>query len=298
MGDGPLVTIVTPSYNMAGSLTETLDSVLKQDYPAIEYIVVDGGSTDGTLEILQRYANSLRYSSGPDNCPADAVHKGLAQARGEILAWLNADDMYRPGAVRRAVEYLTVHPEVDIVYGDGWWIDERGQRIRLYPSMPFDPRVLERDCFICQPAAFLRASAYRGCPIDPTLKASFDYDLWIRMAAAGLRFAYLPEHLADSRMHRGSQTLYARDLVFRSSMALLRRHYGYIPFSWVFGYAAFRMDGRDQFFEPLQPSAVKYLVSLPLGVWYNRSHPFRYLREWVAAPWKGMSRRLRKVSAR
>ena len=295
VSDTPLVTLVTPSYNMAASIAATLESVLRQDYPKIEYIVIDGASTDGTIELLEQYRSRLRYSSGPDNCPADAVHKGLSQANGEILAWLNADDTYEPGAVRRAVEYFAEHPEMDIVYGDGWWIDERGERIRSYPSLPFDPRVLERDCFICQPAAFFRASAYRRCPIDPTLKASFDYDLWIRMATAGLRFGYLPEHLANSRMHRGSQTLYARDLIFRSSMALLHRHYGYIPFSWVFGYAAFRIDGRDQFFEPLRPSVAKYLVSLPLGLWYNRAHPLRFVHEWVQAPWTGMVRRLRRT---
>src|SRR5579871_5968816 len=180
----PLVTIVTPSYNMAASLSATIESVLTQDYPHIEYIVVDGASTDSTLELLPRYAGRLRYTSEPDNCPADAVHKGLAQARGEIVAWLNADDTYEPGAVRRAVDYLTNHPEIDIVYGDGWWIDEHGRQIRLYPSLPFNASELERDCFICQPAAFIRAGAYKGCPIDPTLKASFDYDLWIRMAKA------------------------------------------------------------------------------------------------------------------
>ena len=295
MPDPPLVTVVTPLYNMARSLPATVESVLDQDYPAVEYIVVDGGSTDGSLAILEKHRGRLRYTSGPDNCPADAVHKGLAQARGEIVAWLNADDTYEPQAVRCAVEYLIAHPEVDVVYGDGWWIDEHGERLRLYPSIPFDARVLERDCFICQPAAFMRAGAYRRCPIDPTLKASFDYDLWIRMAAAGLRFTYLPRHLANSRMHRGSQTLYARDLVFRASMALLRRHYGYVPFSWVFGYAAYRIDGRDQFFEPLQPSVGKYLLSLPMGLWYNRSRPVRFMGEWIRAPWKAVGRGLRKA---
>ena len=282
----PLVTIVTPSYNMASSLPATIESVLGQDYPQIEYLVVDGASTDGTRTTLETYGDRLRFSSTPDHGPSDAVHQGLAQARGEILAWLNADDTYEPGAVRRAVEYLIAHPEIDVVYGVGWWIDENGNPIRLYPSIPFDARVLQWDCFICQPAAFIRTGAYRRCPVDPTLKASFDYDLWIRMAAANVRFAYLPEHLANSRMHAGSQTLYARRLIFRASMELLHRHFGYVPFSWVFGYVAFRLDGRDQFFQPLKPSVWKYLLSLPLGLWYNPSRPFRFLQEWIQAPWR------------
>jgi glycosyltransferase involved in cell wall biosynthesis len=271
---------------MARFLPATIESVLSQDYPSIEYIVVDGGSEDDSLDILERYKGRLRYTSEPDNCPADAIAKGLAQAQGEILAWLNADDTYEPGAIRRAVDYLAAHPEIDVVYGDGWWIDEDGKPIRLYPTIPFDARVLERDCFICQPSAFLRAGAYRRCPIDPQLKASFDYDLWIRMAVQGQHFAYLPQHIGNTRMHTGAQTIGARGQVFRASMELLRRHYGYVPFSWIFGYAAFRIDGRDQFFEPLRPSLWKYLLSLPLGLWYNPAKPFRFLLEWVSAPWK------------
>jgi glycosyltransferase involved in cell wall biosynthesis len=282
----PLVTVVTPSYNMKQFLPATIESVLGQDYPSIEYIVVDGASKDGSLEVLEGYRDRLRFTSEPDNCPADAVFKGLAQARGEIVTWLNADDTYEPSAISRAVEYLMAHPDVDVAYGDGWWIDEQGEPIRIYPTLPFDARVLEYDCFICQPSAFLRADSYRRCPIDPQLKASFDYDLWIRMAAQGQRFAYLPQHLGNTRMHRGAQTIGARDLIFRASMDLLRRHYGYVPFSWIFGYTAFRVDGRDQFFEPLRPTVWKYFLSLPMGLRYNPAKPFRFLLEWVSAPWK------------
>jgi glycosyltransferase involved in cell wall biosynthesis len=289
MSEHPLVTVVTPSYNMARFLPATVGSVLGQDYPAIEYIVMDGGSTDGTLEVLEHYRDRLRYASAPDEGPADAIVKGLAQARGEIVAWLNADDTYSPGAVRAAVEYLVVHPDVDVVYGDGWWMDEDGTALRPYPTRPFDPRLFERECFICQPAAFMRAEAYRSCGVDPRLKTVFDYDLWIRMSREGRRFAYLPRHWANSRMHRASLTLRAREEVFRESMALLKRHYGYVPFPWTFGYTAFRMDGRDQFFEPLRPSLWKYLCSLPLGLRYNRAHAVRYFTEWLLAPWKGLS---------
>src|SRR4029077_5645082 len=107
------------------------------------------------------------------------------------------------------------------------------------------------------------------CGLDPDVNVSFDYDLWIRMAKQGLRFAAIPQFLANSRIHGGGTTISARDDVFHASMGLLRRHYGYVPFPWVFGYAAYRIDGRDQFFEPLRPSLWKYLLSLPLGLWYN-----------------------------
>jgi hypothetical protein len=144
--------------------------------------------------------------------------------------------------------------------------------------------VLERDCFICQPAAFLRASSYCRCPLDPDINRSFDYDLWIRMAKLGFRFDAIPDYLANSRMHTGAKTIYEREDVFHASMTLLKRHYGYVPLSWVFGYTTWRHDRRDQFFQPLRPTARNYLASLPMGLRLNSSRPFRFLAEWLAAP--------------
>lgn len=286
----PLVSIVTPSYNMAKYLGETIESVLTQDYPNIEYIVVDGGSTDGSLEILEQYSGRLRYSSEPDRGPSDAAAKGFRQARGEIFAWLNADDSLLPGAVRTAVDYLLAHPEIDVVYGEGWWINDSGAIISRYPTLPFDAKILERDCFICQPTSFMRASAYRRCELDPA-ERSFDYDLWIRMTKAGFRFASVPQYLANSRMHQGAKTIYERGSLFQASMNLLKRHYGYIPLQWIFGYTAYRLDRRDQFFEPLQYSAWKYLASLPVGLWYNRRAPVRFMTEWLVKGGRELVRR-------
>ena len=294
----PLVSIVTPSFNMARYLPETIESVLAQDYPRIEHIVVDGGSTDGTLDILGRYADRLRYCVGKDKGPSDAAAWGFRQASGEIFAWLNADDSYLPGAVRAGVEYLLDHPEVDVVYGEGYWIDENGAIIRRYPTQPFDANVLERDCFICQPASFIRASAYRRCGLDPDRNISFDYDLWIRMAKQGIRFAWIPGYLANSRMHNGAKTIYERERIFAASMSLLKLHYGYVPFSWVFGQTAFRIDGRDQFFEPLRPSLRKYLASLPLGMRLNATQRLRFLGDWLSAPFGALRRRLGTHSTR
>jgi glycosyltransferase involved in cell wall biosynthesis len=289
----PLVSIVTPSYNMARYLTQTIESVLSQDYPSVEYIVADGGSTDQTLAILESYAGRLRWFSGKDQGPSDAAHRGFSQARGEVFAWLNADDTYLPGAIRKSVEYLVTHPETDVVYGEGYWIDEDGDVISRYPTLPWDPRVLERDCFLCQPAVFIRASAYRRCGLDPAVNWSFDYDLWIRMAKQGLRFAAIPDYLANSRMHFGAKTIYEREVVFQASMDLLQRHYGYVPLSWVFGYAAWLRDKRDQFFDPLRPSVASYLAALPIGLRRNRRQRLRFLYEWLATPFAALARKLR-----
>ena len=283
---------------MAGYLPEAIESVLAQDYPRIEYIVVDGGSTDGSIEILDRYKDRLSYTSGADRGPSDAAFQGLQRAHGDILAWLNADDSYLPGAISTAAAYLESHPQTDAVYGEGWWIDEQGAVISRYPTLAFDAKVLERDCFICQPAAFLRASAYRRVQLDPEVARSFDYDLWIRMAKAGCRFDSIPKYLANSRMHRGAKTIYEREEVFQASMDLLKRHYGYVPLSWIVGYTAYRMDHRDQFFEPLKYTPWKYLASLPVGLWYNRRKPLRFFGEWFMKGAQGLVRRGNAVEAR
>jgi len=289
----PLVSIVTPSFNMDRYLPRTIESVLSQDYPNIEYIVMDGGSTDRTHEILQSYGDRLQDFSEPDKGPSDAVHKGFQHAHGEIFAWMGADDIYLPGAVRTGVEALMARPDIDVIYGEGYWIDEHGAVIGRYPTLPYDPKVFERDCFICQPASFFRASAYRRCGLDPDVNMSFDYDLWIRMAKQGIRFQMIPQYLAGSRMHRGAKTLNERDTVFQASMGLLQRHYGYVPFSWAFGYAAFRNDGRDQFFQPVQYSLHNYLTSLPAGLRLNPNHRARFLAGWLAAPLREIWRRIR-----
>jgi glycosyltransferase involved in cell wall biosynthesis len=293
--DTCLVSIVTPSYNMARYLPLTIESVLSQDHPSIEYLVVDGGSNDGSLDILNGYGPRLRYVTGKDKGPADAAHRGFQQSKGEIFAWLNADDTYLPGAVRRGVEYLRRHPEVDVVYGEGYWIDEHGTVMGRYPTRAFDPKLLERDCFICQPAAFIRASTYQRCSLNPEVNQPFDYDLWIRMAKQGFRFASIPEYQANSRVHVGSKTICERNAVFHSSMGLLKQHYGYVPFPWVFGYTAYCMDGRDQFFEPLRPSLPKYVASLPMGLRLNPTRPFRFLGEWCGAPFGSIRRRVRRA---
>ena len=121
---------------------------------------------------------------------------------------------------------------------------------------------------------------------------SFDYDLWIRMAKQGIRFQMIPEYLAGSRMHQGAKTINERDTVFRASMGLLQRHYGYVPFSWAFGYAAFRHDARDQFFQPMKYSLRNYLASLPEGLRLNPEKRARFLKDWLVAPLGAVRRRL------
>jgi glycosyltransferase involved in cell wall biosynthesis len=291
----PLVTVVTPTWNAGRFLEESIQSVLDQDYPNIEYLVVDSHSTDNTRDILRKYAGRLRTIQAKRLGPASAINTGLSQARGSILAWLNADDTYEPQAVRSAVAAFMEHPDADVVYGDARWIDQNGAVIGTYPTIPFESSMLERDCFISQPASFFLASAYRECTLDPSLPLSFDYDLWIRLTKNGRLFKYVPERFASSRMHRECLTLSRRREVFDVTMALLKKHYGYIPLSWIFGYLSYRRDGRDQFFEPLQYSAAVFAASLPFGIAVNRTEPLRLVREWAQTVRHGVRQRFSRL---
>jgi glycosyltransferase involved in cell wall biosynthesis len=277
----PLVSIVTPSYNMAQYLPDTLDSVLSQDYPNIEYIVMDGGSSDGTLDILERYQGRLRYVSAPDKGAADAINQGFALAHGEIIGWLNADDTYLPGAIKTAVHRLLEEPDVTAVYGHAYWVDEKGAILKPYPTRSFTPEMLADDCYICQPACFMRRASFeKAGGLDVSLQSSFDYDLWARLARGG-GLATVPDYLATSRMHSENKTLSDRSRVFREGFLILRRYYGYIPFHWIHSYISYRRDKRDQYYEPLQPTILNYLLSLPIGLAYNWRHGLRYFGEWL-----------------
>jgi glycosyltransferase involved in cell wall biosynthesis len=279
----PLVSIVTPCFNAARFLETTIQSVLAQDYPRIEYLVMDGGSTDGTLDILRSHAGQLTYVSGPDSGAADAIGKGFAKAGGEILAWLNADDTYLPGAVSRAVEAMAANPDAGAVYGEGSWTGSDGEILGRYPTASWSPAMFARECCICQPACFMRREAVEAVgALNPVWQASFDYDLWIRLSKR-YRFVHIPECLATSRMHPANKTLGQRKTVFTETIALLGQHYGYVPVRWIYGYLSYLRDGRDQFLEPLRHSIPSYLLSLPLGLRYNHAHPLRYAAEWLAA---------------
>jgi glycosyltransferase involved in cell wall biosynthesis len=279
----PLVSVITPSFNAARFLEATIRSVLDQDYPHIEYIVMDGGSTDGTLDILRSHADQLTYFSAADDGAADAINKGFAKAQGKILAWLGADDTYLPAAVTKAVEALADNPDAAAVYGEASWVGSEGEVMGRYPTAPYDPKMFAQECCICQPACFIRREALETVGmLNPALRASFDYDLWIRLTKR-YRFVRIPEHLATSRMHPDNKTLGQRRTVFTESIGLLSKHYGYVPVRWVYGYLAFLRDHRDQFFEPLIYTIGNYLLTLPFGLRYNYRHPFRYGAEWLSA---------------
>ena len=233
----PLVSIVTPCRNAAQFIGETVRSVLDQDYPDIEYLIMDGASTDNTVELLAPYRTRLRVASAPDRGQADAVNRGFAQTRGAIFAFLNADDLYHPGAIRAVVEAFAAHPEAAAVYGEARYIDESGRPVGKYPVEPFDRVLFERRCYICQPAAFVRHDAFRACGmLDAHLRYAMDYDFWIRLSAS-YPMLKIDRELADSRLHASSKTLAEMPAAMLEAIEVLRRHYGYVPYNWLYGYA-------------------------------------------------------------
>jgi glycosyltransferase involved in cell wall biosynthesis len=220
----PLVSIITPSFNQAHFLEETMLSVLDQDYPNLEYLVVDGGSQDGSLEIIQKHAQRLAWwVSEKDQGQTDALNKGFAHAKGEILAWLNSDDTYLPGAISQAVAYLQAHPQAGLVYGDANLIDQQGQIIGKFPARQTDyQRLREGFVHIPQQAAFFRASLWRQVgPLDPSFYFAMDYDLWVRIARLA-PLHYHPQCWANFRLHDSGKSVISDD---RCWPEMLRVHY-------------------------------------------------------------------------
>lgn len=179
-----LVSIITPSYNQVRYLEQTIQSVLAQGYPQLEYIIVDGGSTDGSLETIRNYADRLAWwVSEPDSGQADAINKGMQRAKGEIVAWLNSDDLYLPEAISGAVKALEANPAAGMVFGDAITIDEQGAELNPLVFGDWGLRELMRFRIICQPAVFMRRGALEEAGyLDPSFHFLLDHLLWVRIA--------------------------------------------------------------------------------------------------------------------
>ena len=221
----PLVSIVTPSLNQGRYIEEAIVSVLEQDYPRVEHVVVDGGSTDETLEIIGRYPH-LTWVSERDDGQAAAINKGFRMATGDVFGWLNADDYYLTGAVSAAVEVLR-HAECALVHGGWRQVDEHGALIRDVDPVPFDyQRQLERANVVCQPGSFFTRDAFWAVDgVDESYRYAMDYELWLKL---GARFpvCHVERVQAAYRYHPRSKSTAEYDAFGPETLRASRSHGG------------------------------------------------------------------------
>lgn len=239
----PRISVVTPSYNQAAYLEATICSVLEQEYPEIEYIVVDGGSTDGSVEIIRRYEQRLAYwISEPDGGQAEAVNKGFARVTGEIVGWLNSDDLYCPGALATVARFFAAHPRAQVLYGNSAYIDAQGGHLGYYPARPYSRRTLFGRAsgvvsdYIPQPSLFVRAEALRRTDmLDERLHFALDYDLWGQLARY-YRFASISPVLSRYRLTATSKTSGLSTRLAAENALVLGRYGGWPSFGRALAY--------------------------------------------------------------
>lgn len=233
-----MISIITPSFNQARYIERTIQSVLSQGIHDLEYFVIDGGSQDETLSILKPYNSSLTFISEKDNGQADAVNKGLKRVTGDIIGWLNSDDIYYPETLKKIKSYFADHPDIDVVYGEAYHIDQNDKIINRYPTETWNISRLKKTCFIAQPTVFLRRCVLqRFGYLNDTLHYCLDYEYWLRLADQGARFGYLNEILAGSRLYPETKTCSAPLKAQREALQMLKNHMGYVPYEWLITYA-------------------------------------------------------------
>jgi len=229
----PKISIVTPSYEQGPFLRDSIESVLNQSYPLVEYFVQDGGSTDNSLSILSEFESRLSgWSSAPDHGQAHAINQAFQHTGGEIMAWLNSDDLLMPGALDRVASYFQRHPEISVVYGNRLLVDEQGLEIGRWILPAHDDEILRWVDYVPQETLFWRRSAWEavGASLDESLQFALDWDLLLRFQQAGAKFARLPHFIGAFRVHPTQKTSAHMDSVGAREIEILhRRHLGFTP---------------------------------------------------------------------
>ncbi|EHP38504.1 beta-glycosyltransferase [Cupriavidus basilensis OR16] len=229
----PRVSIVTPSFEQGKYIHRTIESVLGQQYPSLEYFVQDGGSEDETVDILCSCQDRLSgWESKPDSGQSNAINLGFGRCTGEIMAWINSDDVLLPGAIHTVVNYFNRHPDVDVVYGDRLLIDENDLQIGRWILPGHDPKVLSWADYIPQETLFWRRRAWAsiGGRVDEDFRFAMDWDLLVRFREAGAKFAHIPRFLGAFRIHGRQKTSAAiTDIGYREMSMIRARIFGEVP---------------------------------------------------------------------
>lgn len=228
------LSVVTPSYCQGDFIERTIESVLSQNLD-LEFYVCDGGSTDKTVSILESYGPLIHWVSEPDAGQADAINKAIQRTSGEIVAWINSDDIYYPGTLKLVKSVFESNPDIQILYGQADWIDATDQIIDGFPTQLWNYGNLKNDCYICQPAVFFRRVLIdRYGNLDAALHYCMDYELWLRYGKH-VAFHHIPKKLAGSRMYPSNKTMGSRLSAHQEINQMIKEKFGYVPESWMIG---------------------------------------------------------------
>ena len=283
-----LVSVVTPSFNQGKFIQRTIDSVLKQvgDDFEVEHIIFDACSDDETLEVLSSYGSKIQWISEADKGQADAVNKGFTLAKGEIIGWLNSDDIYEVGAISKVVQYFQDNRSVDIIYGNASHIDKNDDFIEVYPTEDFNLERLQDTCFICQPTVFFRRQVlekYGG--LNPSLQYCMDYEYWLRLAKNGETFSRINQYLAHSRFYNENKTLGSKLDVHKEICDMFLSMFSYVPSRWITNFSHAKLEKMK-----LQPSSeigrifLLAVVSIAADIYWNKKpsrDTLRSIKRWI-----------------
>tara|TARA_B110000467_G_scaffold162546_1_gene186056 strand:- start:1140 stop:2015 length:876 start_codon:yes stop_codon:yes gene_type:complete len=255
----PTISIVVPSYQQGPYIKHCIDSIFSQEGVQVEVIVFDSVSRDETVEALKAFNGRAKVFIEKDLGQSHAINKGLKVCSGDIVGFLNSDDVLLPGALENIVDFWRENSAVDLVYGKATYIDEKGNAIGDYRTRDWDWEAFQGECFICQPAAFWsRRIMEKIGYLDQSLDCSIDYDYWLRIVQAGGVVGQIDEFLACSRDYPETKTRSLRDKVFIENFQISLRRLGYVHRSWISQYLDFFKYERKTFFGPAIPAHGKF----------------------------------------
>ncbi len=239
------ISIVTPSYNQGQFIERTLQSVACQKLVGVEleHVVFDGGSSDCTVQVLKDFEPGVHWISKRDRGQTDAVNQGIKSTDGEIIGWINSDDIYYEGALQKVADYFKDNPNVEVAYGMADHIDLNDKAFESYPTETWNFERLKETCFICQPALFFRRSVIvKYGFLDESLSYCMDYEYWLRLGLNGVVFGYIQSKLAGSRLYSDNKTLGSRVQVHKEINCMLKDLLGTVPDRWLFNYAHAKIE--------------------------------------------------------
>ncbi len=256
MGTGrTTVSVIVPSFQQGPYIRSCIESIISQENVQVEVLVFDSESSDETAEVLKVFENRAEVLVERDLGQAHAINKGLKRCKGDIIGFLNSDDVLMPGSLEKVVDYWRTHSSVALLYGRAHYIDENGKVISDYRTEKWNRGKFQGECFICQPAAFWSRGIMEKIGfLDQSLECSMDYDYWLRIVASGGQVAYSDDYLACSRDYPQTKTRSMRGLIFWENFSILLKRIGFVHRNWIESYFHYLKYEKDAMFNQLIPS--------------------------------------------